>query len=260
VAVGAGLAAVGLGDVVGDVGGERGLSHAGPAGDDDQVGGLQPAHLAVEVSQPGGEPGKLAVALIGARRHVDRGGERLGKALEAGAEAAGFRDLIKPPLGVLDLVARREVDRRVEGDVDHVLADADQVSPHREIGERARVVRGVDDGGRFGGKPRQILADIESADVDVAGQEGLERDRGCDLAGADQVRGQFIDLLMQRLEKMLRLEKIRDAVERLVVDQDGADQRLLGLEVVRSGAVLRRARLGQFAGSRISGCHEEFLA
>ena len=41
----------GLGDVVGDVGGERGLAHAGTAGEDDQVGALQAAHLAVEIAQ-----------------------------------------------------------------------------------------------------------------------------------------------------------------------------------------------------------------
>ena len=44
------LAAPGARDVVGDVGGERGLAHAGAAGDDDQVGRLQAAHLAVEVA------------------------------------------------------------------------------------------------------------------------------------------------------------------------------------------------------------------
>src|SRR6188472_124756 len=42
-----------LGDVVGDVGGKRGLAHAGAAGDDDQVGRLQAAHLGVEVLQSG---------------------------------------------------------------------------------------------------------------------------------------------------------------------------------------------------------------
>ena len=116
VAVGARLAALGLGDVVGDVGGERGLAHAGAAGDDDQVGRLQAAHLGVEVFQAGGEAGQLAVALVGAGRHVDRGGERLGEALEARAEAAGLGDLVELALGVLDLLARREIDRRVERD------------------------------------------------------------------------------------------------------------------------------------------------
>ena len=107
VAVGAHLAAPGLGDVVGDVGGERGLAHARAAGEDDEVGGLQPAHLAVEVVQAGGEARQLAVALIGARRHVDGGGERLREALEAAVVAAGLGELVEPPLGVLDLLARR---------------------------------------------------------------------------------------------------------------------------------------------------------
>ena len=76
-------------------------------------------------------PGQLAVALVGARRHVDRGGQRLREALEAGAVAAGFGQFVEPALGVLDLLARREVDRRVERDVDHVLADADQLAAQR---------------------------------------------------------------------------------------------------------------------------------
>ena len=102
------------GDVVGDVGGERGLAHAGAAGEDDQVGGLQAAHLGVEIVQAGGEAGQLAVALIGVRGHVDGGGERLREALEAAVVAAGLGELVEPALGVLDLLARREIDRRVD--------------------------------------------------------------------------------------------------------------------------------------------------
>ena len=68
--------------------------------------------------------------------------------------------------------------------------------------------------------------------------------------------GELVDLLMDRLEEMLRLQKIGDPVERLVVDQDGAEQRLLGLDVVRRAAVLRRGRLRQLADGRIDGCHE----
>ena len=41
---------------------------------------------------------------------------------------------------------------------------------------------------------------------------------------------------MDRLEEMLRLEEVGDPVERLVVDEDRAEQRLLGLDVVRRGA------------------------
>ena len=51
--------------------------------------------------------------------------------------------------------------------------------------------------------------------------------------------GKLENALMDRLEEMLRLEEIGDAVERLVVDQDSAEQRLLGLDVVRRRAECR---------------------
>jgi len=68
--------------------------------------------------RPVAKPGQLAVALIGARRHVDRGGERSREALEAAVVAAGLGQFVEPPFRVLDLLARRKVDRRVIGDVD----------------------------------------------------------------------------------------------------------------------------------------------
>ena len=52
------------------------------------------------------------------------------------------------------------------------------------------------------------------------------------LPDVDQLGGRLVDLLMQRIVEMLRLEERRDAVVRLVVDEDGAEQRLLGLDVV----------------------------
>jgi hypothetical protein len=44
---------------------------------------------------------------------------------------------------------------------------------------------------------------------------------------------------MQFVREVLGLEKIRDAVESVVVDQDRAEQRLLGFDVLRRGALLR---------------------
>src|SRR5262249_5454935 len=82
VAVGPNLAAPCLGDVIGNVGGERGFTHAGSASKDDQVRGLQPAHLAVEIGQAGCQTGKAAVALVGARGHVDGCRQRLRETLK----------------------------------------------------------------------------------------------------------------------------------------------------------------------------------
>ena len=84
-AVGLDLAAIGLGDVEGDVGGERGLAHAGAAGDDDQVGGLQAAHLVVEIVHAGRDAAEMPVALIGLGGHVD------------GESSARRRNFWKPP-------------------------------------------------------------------------------------------------------------------------------------------------------------------
>jgi hypothetical protein len=44
---------------------------------------MPPAHSAVEVGQAGRQPGQAAVALISARRHVHRRGQRLGETLKA---------------------------------------------------------------------------------------------------------------------------------------------------------------------------------
>ena len=172
-AVRAHLAFPRLGDVVGDVGGERGLAHAGAAGEDDEVGALQAAHHAVEVGEAGGEPGELAVALIGVRRHLDGGGQRLGEALEAAVVVAGLGELDRAALGLLDLVLRPLVDRRIVGGVDDVLADGDQGAAQREVVDGTAVVGGVDDRGRLGGEPCEVLAHRQAGDVDVGGRKVL---------------------------------------------------------------------------------------
>ncbi len=110
------------------------LPMAGTAGEDDQVGALQAAHHAgrdragrsrcpTACRRAGRRCAAMSTAVVSA----------CGEALEAAVVAARLGELVELALGVLDLVARREVDRRVVGDVDHVLADDDQ--------ERARIAR-----------------------------------------------------------------------------------------------------------------------
>ena len=85
------------------------------------------------------------------------GRERVGKALEAAVVAAGLGEFVEPPLRLLDLVARRGLDGRVVGHVDHVLADPDQIAADGEVVDRAAVVLGVDDGGRIAGETGEVL-------------------------------------------------------------------------------------------------------
>ena len=94
VTVGLHLAAPGLGDVVCDVRCKRRFTHARPAGEDDQVGLLQPAHHAIEIVQSGGDARQLSVTLESVRGHIDRGRECLREALETAVVAAGLRQFV----------------------------------------------------------------------------------------------------------------------------------------------------------------------
>ncbi len=71
----------------------------------------------------------------------------------------------------------------------------------------------------------------------VALEIGLEGDGARQLAGADQFRGDVIDAGVDGLEEMVGLEKGRHPVAGVVVDQNGAEQRLFRLEIVRGHAV-----------------------
>ena len=155
---------------------------------------------------------------------------------EALAVLARLGQRKKPRLGLLDLLLRREIDGGVVGRIDHVLADQDQLAADGEIVDGAAVVARVDDGGGVGGEPTEILRHGQRG-VDRLGvlEEGPERDGRRLLARGDQLGSRLEDLLVQRIVEVVRLEEARDAVVRLVVDEDGAEQRLLGLEVVRCG-------------------------
>ena len=201
--------------------------------------GCRPPMRRSRSRRPVAMPDRWPSRMIGGVGHVDRRLDRVGEALEAAVVAAGLGQLEQPPLGILDLLVRRHVDRRVIGDVDHVFADGDQRAARREIIDGAAVVGGVDDGDGLGGQPREILRDRHVADLLVGRQEGLQRDRVGDLAHADELGGNLEDLAVQRLVEMQRFQEIGDAVEGVVVDEDGAEQRLLGLDVVGRLAVER---------------------
>ena len=198
--------------------------------------GCKPPILMSRSRRPGRDARQFAVALKGLGRHVDGDREGLRKALESAVVTAGFGQFVEPALGILDLRARRKIHRRVEGDIDHVLADPDQVAAQRQFVDGAPVVLGIDDGGGFRGEAGEVLADRHAADVGIGRQEGLQRDRGSHLAHPDQTAGGLKDGLMDRLEEVLRLEKIRNPVERVVVDQDRAQKALLRLDIVRGAA------------------------
>src|SRR5581483_181696 len=85
-------------------------------------------------------------------------------------------------------------------------------------------------------------------------QKGLERYRGREFARPYEAAGEFEDALVNRLEKVPVLKEVRDAIKRLVIDQNCPQQRLLGLDIMRRRAeVWFRKHL--FACNRIDWCH-----
>ena len=209
-----------------------------------EIGGLQAAHLDVEIAQAGRDARQFAVALERLGRHIDGDGEGLGKFLEPAVIAAGLGQLVKPALGVFDLRAGGKVHRRVEGDIDHVFADPDQVAAQCQLVDGAAIVVGVDNGGGFGGEAGEVLADRHAANIGFGWDERLQRDRCRNLTHTDQATGSLIDGLMDRLEEMLRLQEIRHPIERVIVDENRAQHALLRLDIVRCAPIGRSSRGG----------------
>ena len=223
---------IGFGDIEADVGREGGFAHAGSAGDDDKIGSLQTTEFVVEFVETRAEARKTPVALPGFRRHIDGDGERVGKPLETAVVTALFGDRVELAFRLFDMIARRCIDRRIEGAVDDVFADDDQFAPHREIVDGAAVIGGVDDRRRLGGETGEILRDADAAEI-VFAQKGLQRDRRREFAGANELRRDIENAAVQFFGEILRLQEIRDAVESVVVDEDRAEQRLFRLDIMR---------------------------
>lgn len=206
-----------MSDVEGDIGGKRGLAHTGTTGQHDEVRRLQPAHAAVEVAHAGGDARQPAIALIRGIGHVDGGLDRIREAFEPAVITARFRQLEQTPLGILDLLLRGHVDRRIIGNVDHVLADRDERAAGREVVDRTAVIGSVDDGNRLARQADQITRNRYVADLFVGWQECLDRDGRRHLAHADQLRGNLEDFAVQGFVEMACLKEVRDAVIGVIV-------------------------------------------
>ena len=103
------------------------------------------------------------------------------------------------------------------------------------------IVVSVDDRRRLARQAGEILRHGDAAKVMIA-EERLERHRRRQLAGPDQRSRDLEYAAMNFLDEVLAPQEVRDAVERVIVDEDRAEQRLFGLEVVRRraiGAILR---------------------
>src|SRR6202034_2567772 len=82
----------------------------------------------------------------------------------------------------------------------------------------------------------------------------LQRDRIRTLVELDEAARELEKLPVNRLKEMLRLEEIGNPIERFVIDQHGAKQRLFRLDIMRQCAD-RDVRGWLSACNRIDLCH-----
>ena len=103
----------------------------------------------------------------------------------------------------------------------------------------AGVVPRVDDGDDGRGKPSQILRATDIGQRRVLLESSLERHRIGDAAARDRLADRLVDAGMAIIGEMLRQQEFGNAVERLVVREQGTEQLLLGFQVHRRAAIAR---------------------
>ena len=209
---------------------------------------MQPAHLAVQIAQPGGDAGHVAGALERRLGRAQRLGQRALERHEPALLAAAVRQVEQRLLGDLDLRAAVQLGLGAEGVVDHGLAEIDQLPPQPCVVDRAAVFAGVDDADHRGQQLREIggAADL----LQHAGmlELRLQRHRVGELPGFGAALDRLEDAAVDRVGEVLGQQEFRDALVGLVVGEQRAEQRLFGLQVGRR-QTLREAE--QRRGERV---------
>jgi hypothetical protein len=215
----------------GDVGGKRRLSHRRAPGQHDEVGIVEAAEPAVEAGQPGGEAGQMPSRLHGACRHVDgaRGGGREGQ--RRPRYLAGLGDAVERFLGRLDLLQRRDFLRGVGGAGDEVGADAHQRAQQRQLVDLGGAVAGTEQHGRILGEPEQVIDSAKGSERLVLVEQRPQRHRAGQHVEIGEPLHLGIDAAVERLVEMLLAQPHRHFLEDAVLDEKGAEQHLLGLDV-----------------------------
>ncbi len=146
---------------------------------------MQPAQQAIEILQAGRHAGHRALAAHRRFRHVDGFDNRLTKGRQAAFDLARFGQVIEALFGAFDLAMGIVVQVVLEGVVDHILAQGDELAPEIKVVDGAAVVLGVDDGHEARLQLGQVLRPADIAQQLLALEEVLELNGVGDLATLD---------------------------------------------------------------------------
>ncbi len=176
-----------------DVGGERGLAHAGAPRQDDQIGAVHAAHLGVDAVEPGGDARDMPARIERALGILDRLGRRLEEALDRALFAALLRHPVERDLGLLDLRLGIDLVGGVHRALDHPAPDADQRAQQREIVDLRGEVARADQRRARAGELRQIGGAAELLHRLVGLEQRAQRHRVGDHVLVDDAQDLRVD-------------------------------------------------------------------
>ena len=215
------------------VGGERCFSHARAAGNDDEIGRLQPAQKRIQIGKARRHAGNLAAARLRFLGAFHGAAQAFGKFDRPFAVARGFGDAIERLLGFLDLRLWRIFDRRFIGRVDNVFAQMDQRTPDEEIVQDTCVIAHIRVSGRCLCKTREIGVTAHFLQSRIRLHRRMQGEgRYHHPAALHRAGHRFIKPLVQRIVEMLALQNRGNPLQRLIVDEDRAEQSLLDFDIV----------------------------
>ena len=178
-------------------------------------------------------PDSLPSRLWAASACCHRLDQRVAERLEPALGLADGGQIEQAAFGGLDLLARRRSGLGLEGVVDHLLAERDQFAAHMEIVDQPSIIVGIDDGRGGAGQAGEIAIAAQVDQVGIVAEITLQRDRVGDLVLGGERQAGLVDAAVQRFGEMLGAEEFGYPLDRPVVEQDRAQERLLRLEIVR---------------------------
>ena len=171
----------------------------------------------------------------GAVGHVDGLAGRLAEGLYRAGDFARLGNLVERHFGGFDLLERLHIDRGVSGGHRHFATDADELAQQREVIDLLGEIASGDERARMLRQSGEIGGAAELNDRRIGLEQWFQRDRGGGHLAVAELEDRLVDAAVQRLGEMLRAEYHHDVFDQPVVDHQRAEQRLLGLEILRQG-------------------------
>lgn len=130
------------------------------------------------------------------------------------------------------MILRRNIKRRVIGDVENIIENEDKREESRKIIDREEIIIGIDNGKGLGRKESEILENGKIEKIEIGRKEGINSKRIGNFKEEDEISGDIIDEKVKGIKKMGRFKKVRKKVEWIIVDENREEKRMLWINIV----------------------------